>query len=153
MSLPIRTHHLLVALLVLPALQGCVAAVAAVAVTVGYVQYERNEYEEELPLPYGPVWEAAIAAADNLGYVEGRTESVEGTQSVLENDEVWVRVEKLPFGKSRLRVRVGTFHRRDNARRARLIAEEVHRLLGLDPPVFGDEAQESAAEAGPAPEE
>ena len=54
----------------------------------------------------------------------------------------------------RLRVRVGTFARADNARRARLITEEIHHQLGLDPPDFDalEAEQPEIAEPDPEPE-
>ena len=150
---------ILAVLALLPTLQGCVAAVAAAAVAgVGYVQYERNELTYELPLPFERAHEAAVSALNELGYARERVEEITSTESVLEVDDVWVRVEQLPAGESRLRVRVGTFHTADHQRRARLVVEETYRDLGMDPPVFeeGDEepqvadpgATDSGSEAG-----
>lgn len=131
----------LAVLALLPVLQGCIAVVAAVA-AVGYVQYDRNEFEEQISLPFQTTWEASLAAVDALGYPGERTEDLTTTECTLEVGDLWLRVEKLPFGKSKLRVRVGTFVRENNSRRTQLVVEQIHRELGIEPPVF-DEAEET----------
>jgi hypothetical protein len=40
-----------------------------------------------------------------------------------------VRVERQPGGTTRVRARVGTFYTSDNERRAKLILEEIKKLL------------------------
>lgn len=125
----------LAVLALIPVLQGCIAVVAAVA-AVGYVQYDRNEFEEQIDLPFQTTWEASLAAVEALGYPGERVEDLTSTECTLEVDDLWLRVEKLPFGKSKLRVRVGMFKRENNSRRIQLVVEQVHRELGLEPPVF-----------------
>ena len=65
----------LAAALILPAMQGCVAVVAAVA-AVGYVQYDRNQFEQELDLPFETAWTGVLDAFDRLGYPEERIEEI-----------------------------------------------------------------------------
>ena len=73
------------------------------------------------------------------------TITLNATDAVLEVEDVWVRVEKRFGDRSHVRIRVGTFASADNARRARLIAEELHHQLGLDPPVFDAPDDEQGA--------
>ena len=133
----VRAARILAAAALLPALQGCVAVVAAVA-AIGYVQYDRNELEQELELPFETTWQGVLAALDELGYPQERLETVGATERTLEVEGVWIRVDKQVGDHSRLRVRVGTFASADNARRARLVTEAIHHQLGLEPPAFDE---------------
>lgn len=121
----------LVACLALPPISGCVVAAAAAvgAATFGVISYCENEATMDVPQDLPTVFAAAKKALHNLSFPVDDKQTATATEGRLEAADAHVRVERQPGGTTRVRARVGTFDTSDNQRRAKLILEEIKKLL------------------------
>lgn len=116
-------------LLALPA-GGCVAVVAGGA-GYGAYKYARNEVAREYPAGLEPTWRATLAALAENGYPVAGDVPAGSTAAGVRVGDAWVRAEALPGGRTRVRLRLGTFETAEHRRRAGLIFEAIdRRLLG-----------------------
>ena len=120
-----------VAFLLLLPLPGCLlaAAAAAGAAAVGVVSYENNEAWMDYHATLPEAWSAATRAMRNLGYQVPDRPAPTDSEGVIEAEGVKVTVQRQPNEITRVRARVGTFDTDENERRAKLILEEVRKLL------------------------
>ena len=103
-------------------LSGCLAvfAAAALAGTVGYVQYDENEAFQDFESSLDRVWDATIEALRDQGhemagdYPHGPDEGV----IQLQEEGLWVKVERTDQEFTRVRVRIGTFDTPEHHERA-----------------------------------
>jgi len=118
--------------LLLP-LSGCLVAAAAAGAAYGYIKYENNEAIRDFEAPLEGVWDAALDALEDRGYVipggVGRDLTDVQDDAEVEGDDYWLRVERHPGGISRVRVRIGTFETEENKRRAGLLIEAIEQRL------------------------
>ena len=125
---------LLVLSLTLAFSAGCVAAAAAAAGTIGFVEYDRNQAHRDFDHDFEKVWTAATGATSALGYqplvIKDRT-PVEGHFEA--GEDLWASVETHPEGYVCVAVRIGTFDTDDHRRRAGLFLNEVAERLGEEP--------------------
>lgn len=113
---------------------GCIVAAAAAAGTVGFVQYDRNQAHRDFDVAFERAWNAASAAAPDVGYPAIEIKTHTPTEGEFEaGQDLWVRVEKHPRGYSCVAVRVGTFDTPDHRRRAGLFLNAVAERLGEEP--------------------
>ena len=119
-----------VVLLVLlaPLLSGCVAVAAAGIVGIGAVSYRRNEVERDYAAPLTEVWVGTLDGLRSLGIYPTLAE-LDATEGLIEYQDLRVVVERHPEGFTRVRVRVGTFHTADHARRAEVVSQEIDGAL------------------------
>ncbi len=111
-------------LALVPLTSGCVAVAAAGVVGVGIVQYQRNEAEQDFATDLQETWEATLEGLLRLEIVPEQSE-LGPTEGRIEHGDMLVLVERHAEGFTRVRVRIGTFHSRDHARRAELVLQEV----------------------------
>jgi hypothetical protein len=111
-------------LALLPFLSGCVAVAAAGVVGVGVFQYQRNELEQDFSSDLTETWEAALEGLERLE-IEPEVQELSSTEGRIEHADVRVLIERHPEGFTRVRVRVGAFHSRNHARRARIVMKEI----------------------------
>ena len=126
----IRAGVFAVCLALLP-LPACVVAAAAAvgAATWGAISYYQNEASMDVPQDLPTVFAAAKKALHNLSFPVDDKQTANATEGKLDAGDAHVRVEKQPGGTTRVRARVGTFDTNDNERRAKLILEEIKKLL------------------------
>jgi len=139
-----HTLPILVALLSVP-LSGCLAVVAAAGAGFGYHQYEENEVVRDFPATLENAWNAALEAVKGAGHSNPATRWLGPTEGEIEDGDIRVRVEKLPEGVSRVRVRIGTFQTDDHDRRAALLLMDIQSRLGIEPTAPGSTDQEPGA--------
>lgn len=120
---------LLVLLLLAP---GCAAAVVGAA-AVGTVQYVRNEAYRDYSATVEATWSATLEAMRDLAYPVDPTVPYGQDGGTLRVNDVWVRVQATKDGKSRVRVRIGTFRNAEHRVRAKSILDGVARRLGFGP--------------------
>lgn len=112
---------------------GCVAVAAAAAGTVGFVQYDRNQAHRDFDVELEQAWQAATAAAPELGYPPIAVKTHTPSEGEFEVEDLWVRVEQHPDGYACVAVRIGTFDNDQHRRRAALFLNEVAIRLGEEP--------------------
>ena len=124
----------LIALLLAAAVSapGCVAAVVAAgaAATYGTVRYYENEAYTDFGAPMDVVWDATVASMKENGYPFGYQLRPNAKEGHLEVDNVKITVERREDeGRTRVRVRVGTFDTQAHRERAESILQGVARRL------------------------
>ncbi len=115
-------------LLLAPGLCGCVAVAAASVAGLGFVQFQRNQAEQDFFVSFGSAWNAALDALRRFGLTCPRTERT-GAQGTIQQDDLFVQVQRHPEGFTRVSVRVGTFDTGEHRRRAQVVMDEIQRLL------------------------
>ena len=156
-----KRSRLVVALTVLgliAPLTSCVAVAAAAAAGLGLVQYQRNEASDEFESDFEEVWQAALAALDSLKYPVPDVSELGPVEGALESEWYSMRVVLHRFGVTRVTVRVGTFYSSDNERNARILLDEIGRILGEESELeewmeLVDELTGEDAEEAPASED
>jgi len=118
----------LLALTLLPGLTSCAAVAAAGVVGVGFVQYQRNELQQDFPLELARTWQATLEALHRLG-IEPALATLGPTEGEIRHEDLALRVERHPEGFTRVRVRVGSFQSADHERRAQLVLAEIENAL------------------------
>jgi hypothetical protein len=120
------------ALVLIPVLPGCVVAAVAGA-TYGILKYEQNEAVCDLKAPVGRVWRASIDALMGRGYSlpDGVERDLDEEQDIaaIDGPGYWLQVEEYPGGRTRLRVRIGTFESDKHKRKASLLIESIESRL------------------------
>ncbi len=124
-----RTATAIAALLLTLPSGGCVAAAAAGA-GFGYWQYDKNETVSDFETDFDSAWRASVAGVKDFADLPPvTTTTLAGTSGELEGEGFRVRVEEHPDGKTRVRVRVGTFDTEENRRLAGLVMESIETQL------------------------
>jgi hypothetical protein len=129
-----RGFRSLAALGLLIALPGCaVAVVAGVGAGAAALKYAENEFSRDYVLDLPIVWDATIQALRELGYELPSDVGHDLEKGEIETDDLNVVVERFPGQFTRLSVRVGTFHSRENEKAALEILETTGRILARRP--------------------
>ena len=127
-----RRTHLLIALPLLCPLSGCLIAAAA-GTAFGIIKYDNNEAIQDFEAPVGRVWKAAIGALEGRGYEvpAGTSPNIAESEdtAVIDGDGYWLKVEEQVGGRTRVRVRVGTFESEEHKRKAGLLLESIEGRL------------------------
>lgn len=110
---------------------GCVVGALAVGAAAGYgaIKYDENEASREFDVPLARAWAATVAAMEDNGFAVGDPSPQGVTEGRIESGDAKVVVEAITGGRSRVRVRIGTFDNEDNRRRAALVLERVAKRL------------------------
>ncbi len=114
----------LTALALVPLVSGCVAVAAASVVSLGLVQYTRNEAERDFATDLQETWKATLEGLHRLA-IAPEVAELGATEGHIEHDGMNVWVERHAEGFTRVRVRIGTFHSRDHQRRAEIVLQEI----------------------------
>lgn len=126
-----RRSILLAVLCLVPLTSGCVA-VAGLTVgagVVGYVFYDKNEARQDFEASFAKTWKATLAALKGLGYELPVDPPHEADSGTLVLGDLKVQVAHHPGNRTRVSVRVGTFHTEEHQRRAGLILEKIEKEL------------------------
>jgi hypothetical protein len=115
--------------LVLPA-TGCAAVVAGAAAT-GTIQYLRNEASRDYAATPEATWTATLQALRDHGYPVDPSAAYAQRGGRLEVNDVKVWVRPYGAGRTRVRLRVGTFDTDAHRERARLVLDAVGAHLGV----------------------
>lgn len=126
-----RRLCLLAILCVVPLTSGClaVAGLTVGAGVVGYVFYDKNEARQDFEASFDKTWKATLAALRSLEYEVPKDAPHESDSGELALADLRLRVERHPGNKTRVSVRVGTFHTEEHRRRAGLILEKIEAEL------------------------
>ena len=146
-------RHLVPVLLLIasPFLAGCeVVVIAAVAGVGGYFAYSENEHSRDYLVEFDDAWEALGTSLDALDYPEERTLTTAATDSTVEVNDLWVKMERHPQGVVRLRVRIGTFVGKGHKRRSTVLFDMIEKELDVSPIVQREPTPEMAT-VGPHP--
>ena len=116
---------------IVPLVSGClaVAGLTVGAGVVGYVYYDKNEARQEYTASFEKTWKATLASLRSLEYQVGKDAPHELDTGTVVVGDVKIQVAKIPGGKTRVSVRVGTFHTEEHRRRAGLILEKIEAEL------------------------
>lgn len=126
-----RRLTLLAVLLIAPLTTGClaVAGLTVGAGVVGYVYYDKNEAHQDYEASFAKTWKATLKALKGLNYEVPAEVAHEEDSGALVIGDLKVRVAAHPGNKSRVTVRVGTFHTAEHRRKAGLILERIQKEL------------------------
>lgn len=126
-----RRLTLLAVLLIAPLTTGClaVAGLTVGAGVVGYVYYDKNEARQDFDASFAKTWKAMLEALEGLDYSLPAEAPHEKDHGELRIEGLRVHVAAHPGGKTRVTVRVGTFHTEEHRRRAGLILERIEKEL------------------------
>jgi len=126
-----KSSSLIGILCLVPLVSGCLAmaGAAGAAGIFGYVQYEKNEVEQDFDAAFEKTWKATLDALHGLKYTVPKDVQHEADSGDLHVDEVRVHVARHPGNKTRVTVRVGTFDTEEHRRRAGLILEKIEEEL------------------------
>jgi uncharacterized protein DUF3568 len=126
-----RRLCLLAILTLVPLTSGClaVAGLTVGAGVVGYVYYDKNEAHQDFSASFEKTWKATGAALRGLEYQAAKDAPHELDTGTIMVGDVKVKVARQPGGKTRVSVRVGTFHTEEHRRRAGLILEKIESEL------------------------
>jgi len=112
------------------ALPSCIVAAAAVgAGAYGVISHRHNESTMDVPQELPVVFAAAKRALRAHSFPVNDAATVGATEGTLYAGEAIVVVRRLPGNITSVRASVGTFDTDDNERRARLLLEEIQKLL------------------------
>jgi hypothetical protein len=129
------TAVVLLGLLCLP-LTSCVAVVAASAAGVGFMKYQKNENSRVFQQDVEVTWLATLQVMTQLGYGESVSKTLDPMEARAEfkdaSDTIFLSVESLAEGGTRLSVRVGKFDSKKHRRKALVILEGTSELLQGD---------------------
>jgi len=103
-------------------------AVAGVIACVAW-SFRTNELRRDVRLPLDAVWEVAVDALGENGFLFGDTTWDGATEGRVQAGDASIVAERHPGGITRIRVRVGSFRTPDNTRRAGLILESLMKRL------------------------
>jgi len=117
-------RSVLTVLALAPLLTGCAAVAAAGVVGVGVVQYQRNQLHQDFATDLEETWKATLEALRRLQIDPGESQ-LGATEGRIEQGDTTVVVERHAEGFTRVRVRIGTFHSADHARRAQILLQEI----------------------------
>lgn len=122
-----RRLCLLAILSIVPLTSGClaVAGLTVGAGVVGYVYYDKNEARQDFEASFDKTWKASLAALRGLQYEVAKDAPHATDSGELMVGDVKLHVARHPGGKTRVSVRVGTFHTEEHRRRAGLILEKI----------------------------
>lgn len=115
---------LLIALALAPLVSSCAAVAAAGVVSLGIVQYARNEAERDFATDLEETWKATLEGLHRLA-IAPEVAELGATEGHIEHGDMSVTVERHAEGFTRVRVRIGTFHSRDHERRAEIVLQEI----------------------------
>lgn len=126
-----RRMTLLAILLVAPLTAGClaVAGLTVGAGVVGYVYYDKNEARQDFDASFEKTWKASLKALRGLQYEVPQEPAHEHDSGALAVGDVRLRVAAHAGGKTRVSLRVGTFHTEEHRRKAGLILERIEKEL------------------------
>jgi hypothetical protein len=105
-------------------LGGCLFVVAGAA-AYGVVQYDENEASRSYRDEFEDVWHAGLTALERLGYPLPTIVRKTATEGALTSGDASLTFERIPEGKVRVAVRVGTFDTQEHRRRAALVLEQI----------------------------
>lgn len=114
-------------LFLVPIVSSClaVAALSVGAGVVGYVYYDKNEAWRDFGAPFDQTWKATKAALKDLKYELPKDAKPTDEPGYLMIDDVRIHVEERAEGRTRVSIRVGTFHTEDHRRRAGEILDRI----------------------------
>jgi len=87
--------------------------------------YRTNEVRRDLRVPLGDVWDVAVEALGENGFLFGAPHWDGATEGHVRAGDALVVAERHPGGVTRVRVSVGLFRSAENRRRASLILESL----------------------------
>ena len=126
-----RKLTLLAILLIAPLTTGClaVAGLTVGAGVVGYVYYDKNEARQDFDANFDKTWKATLKALKGLEYAVPAETPHTTDAGEIRVPDLRVKLATHPGGKTRVSVRVGTFHTEEHRRRAGLILERIQKEL------------------------
>jgi hypothetical protein len=118
-------------LCLVPLVSGClaVAGLTVGAGVVGYIYYDKNEAWRDFGASFDKTWNATQAALRELKYDVPKGPSLSPDSGYITIDDVKVKVVHHPDDRTRVSVRVGTFHTENHRRRAGQILDKIDEKL------------------------
>ena len=126
-----RKLTMLAILLIAPLTTGClaVAGLTVGAGVVGYVYYDKNEARQDFDANLDKTWKATLKALKGLEYQVPAELTHQTDAGEIRVPDLRVKLTTQPGSKTRVSVRVGTFHTEEHRRKSGLILERIQKEL------------------------
>ncbi len=133
---PKRSHRwvptVTLAVLGIPLLAGCADMAAVPSDHAGLMQYRWDEAVHEFRVDLATAWDATLEALDRLGYPPARTVKLRDGNGKIQGAAYDVRLEHLPSGLTRIKVRVGRDYSERLQREGGGLLSEVASILNAE---------------------